>query len=289
MRRRTIDLARLHNLAETARQRSEVTDPRAQRREGRSWYRIENAATGTPDAPAAVYLYDAIGEWGVTAADFVNDLRGIKGAAFDLHINCEGGEVHDGLAIYESMIMHPAEITGHIDGIAASAASFIAMACDKIIVAPRGRVMIHDAHGFAMGNARDMHSMGDLLEALSDNIADIYAERAGGTRAEWRAAMKAAKGGPDGTWYSAQEAVAAGLADEVRGEGGPAGTATARPAADLAPLPLWVDQEHVERDAVAVAEWDPAAMLNAVREIENPPKPVKVPDGSALRSLFDLA
>ena len=76
-----------------------------------------------------------------------------------------------------------------------------------------------------MGNARDMHAMGDLIEALSDNIADIYAEHAGGTREEWRATMRAASGGPDGTWYDARAAVAAGLADEVRGESGPGGKA----------------------------------------------------------------
>jgi ATP-dependent protease ClpP protease subunit len=227
-----VDLAKLRNLADAARAKAQKS---TQRREGnKSWYRIENSTTDG----AEIYLYDMIGEWGITAQDFVGDLKTINSQSIDLHMNCEGGEVFDGLAIYESLRQHPANVTAYIDGIAASAASFIAMAADKIVMAERARMMIHDAHGLCMGNAADMKDMAALLDDLSANIADIYAERAGGTSAKWRKAMQA---NVDGTWYSAQEAVKAGLADEIAG----------KPAK--------------ETNQAAVA-WDPKEFLNLFKE-----------------------
>lgn len=181
--------------------------PKALLQQGRrDWYRIENKS-GTPE----VYIYDEIGYFGVTASDFVKDITNIKADAFDLHINSPGGDVFDGLAIYNSIKNHPAEITAYVDGLAASAASFIAMAANKVVIARNSQMMIHDAHGLAIGNSADMRSLADLLDKSSDNIADIYAQKAGGTVANWRKAMKAE------TWYSADEAVKAGLADEVQG------------------------------------------------------------------------
>jgi len=203
-----VDLPKLRNLAEVARAKAQKS---RQHRDGRTWYRIENVAADR----AEVYLYDLIGEWGVTADDFVSELRGVNAGHVDLHINCEGGEVFDGLAIYESIRQHPANVTAYVDGLAASAASFIVQAADHIVMAKRARMMIHDAHGLTIGNAADMREMADLLDDLSDNIAAIYAERAGGTPAQWRQAMRGPNGASDGTWYGAQEAVDAGLADEV--------------------------------------------------------------------------
>jgi ATP-dependent protease ClpP protease subunit len=209
-----VDLERLRNLAETARAKSQQS---RQRKDGRSWYRISNQASGT----AEVYLFDMIGEWGVTAQDFVGELKAITAPAIDLHLNCEGGEVFDGLAIYESLRQHPASVTAYVDGLAASAASFIVQAADRRVMARNARLMIHDAHGLVIGNAADMREMATLLDDLSDNIADIYAERAGGTVAKWRKAMSGPNGASDGTWYSAQDAVDAGLADEVAGKPDP--------------------------------------------------------------------
>jgi ATP-dependent protease ClpP protease subunit len=274
----TVDLARIRNLAEAMRERVQASQARTQRDPlKRSWYRIEDKA-GDASAPAEVYLYDMIGEWGVSAQDFVNDLRGITAKTINLRVSCEGGEVFDGLAIYESLVRHPAAVTAFVDGIAASAASFIVQAANKIVMAPRARMMIHDAHGFSMGNARDMRAMADLLDALSDNIADIYADHAGGTRAQWRETMRAASGGPDGTWYDAAGAVRAGLADEVRGDDGKAlavrgddGTALA--VVDRAPAP-------------APIEFTPEALIGTLREIEDRPEPVQIPDADALRTLF---
>jgi len=200
-----VDLARLRNLADQARARA----AKSQRtRDGRSWYRFTNSGgTGV-----RVELYDMIGEWGVTAQDFVSDLRAAGTGPLDLHVNCEGGEVFDGLAIYEALVQHPGHVRATVDGIAASAASFVIQAANERVVARNARVMIHDAHGLAVGNARDMLAMAALLDDLSDNIASIYAERSGKSTATWRAAMQA---GADGTWYSADAAITAGLADSI--------------------------------------------------------------------------
>jgi hypothetical protein len=100
-------------------------------------------------------------------------------------------------------------VTTYIDSLAASAGSFIAMAGEDRIIARTGQMMIHDAHGLAIGNATDMRELAELLDMNSDNIAGIYAERAGGTTASWRKAMK------NETWYSAAESVKANLATEI--------------------------------------------------------------------------
>lgn len=176
-----------------------------------SWYRIENKA-----ASASVHIYDEIGMWGISAGDFVSEFKSIKSKEINVHINSPGGEVYDGLAIYETIKSHPANVTVHVDGMAFSAASFIAMAGDTVKIARNAEIMIHDALAATFGNAADHAKMVDRLSRCSDNIADIYAQRAGGTAAEWRERMAANE--RDGTSYIGQEAVDAGLADEVTGE-----------------------------------------------------------------------
>lgn len=274
-----IDLNRVHALADAARERAERMAPTDERGPSRtrSWYKIENAA-GKDEKAAEVYVYDMIGVWGVTAQSFVDELRGIKAKSVDLHINSEGGEVFDGLAIYESIVRHPADFTAYVDGLAASAASFIAVAAGRVVMAPRARMMIHDAHGVAMGNAKDLREMAVLLDDLSDTIADIYAEKAGsGTRASWRETMQAAEGGPDGTWYDAAGAVKAGLADEVRGDTPDDRLSRATGAvAELAGVP-----------ASMVSDWawgaDVLSSFNTlIDDIEHPAPPVRIPDGRAI-------
>lgn len=176
--------------------------------ERRDWYRIVNAAdsgTGT----AEVLIYDEIGYWGVMAADFARDVNALDVDELTVRINSPGGEVHDGVAILNTLRDHKATITVIVDGLAASAASFIAMAGDEIVMNRNAEMMIHDAWGLCRGNADEMAKYVDYLEQVSDNVASIYAERAGGTADEWRSLMR------EETWYTAQEAVDAGLADRV--------------------------------------------------------------------------
>lgn len=183
-------------------------------RSGKRWFRIENKAA-TPGKPveADVYLYDEIGYFGVSAKDFVGQVAALDVEQINLFINSPGGDVFDGLAILNVLRRHGATVDVRVDGLAASAASFIAMAGDRITMGRNAQMMIHDAQGFALGDASSMAKLAALLDQQSDNIAQIYAMRAGGDVADWRAAMRAE------TWYSAEEAVMAGLADDVAGDG----------------------------------------------------------------------
>jgi ATP-dependent protease ClpP protease subunit len=175
-------------------------------KQGRNdWYSIKNQANGS----AEIMIYDEIGYYAVTAQDFVNELRGIDADHIDLRLNSPGGSVFDGMAIYNSLKQHKAKVTAHIDGLAASIASVIAMAGDEIVIAKTAQMMIHDASALCIGNAKDMAEMVDLLNKMSDNIAGVYADRAGGDVASWRSAMS------EESWYSADEAVTVGLADSV--------------------------------------------------------------------------
>jgi ATP-dependent Clp endopeptidase proteolytic subunit ClpP len=173
----------------------------------KTWYSIKNVAAETVE----VAIYDEIGYWGVTASDFVNELSGVDAKNITLRVNSPGGDVFDGLAILNSLRNHPATVNVMVDGLAASAASFIAMAGDSVTMAPNSMMMIHEASGLCMGNAVDMRELADLLDKTSANIADIYSRRSGRPADEHRAAMRAE------TWYSDQEAVDAGLADTVLG------------------------------------------------------------------------
>jgi ATP-dependent protease ClpP protease subunit len=176
------------------------------------WYSITN----TGGTAADVYLYDEIGWYGLTAADFAAELNALGTITqINLHVNSPGGDVFDGVAIYNTLRRHPASVTTYVDGLAASAASFIAMAGDRVLIEPTGTVMAHDASGLCIGNAADMRETAGLLDRVSDMIAGIYAAAAGGTVAQWRTVMKAER------WYTAEEAVAAGLADAVLDEATP--------------------------------------------------------------------
>ncbi len=219
--------------------------------QSRSWYRIEpNKAKDTTE----IYIYEEIGGWfGITAQDFVNELREITTKNIDLHLNSPGGDVFDGIAIHTALVEHDATVHVRIDSLAASAASFIAMAGDRVSIAKAGTIMIHDAFGFAMGNAQDMRDMADLLDRLSDTIAGIYVDQAGGTRDSWRSAMK------EETWYNADEALAAGLVDEIRGEVTEEGE-KARNAWDLS---LFAHQGRNDAPAPPVAPVEPSAAAAA--------------------------
>ncbi|MCX4780118.1 head maturation protease, ClpP-related [Streptomyces sp. NBC_01264] len=173
---------------------------------GRDWYRIRNATSST----AEILVYDEVGYYGVTAKDFTAALADVTASSINVRLNSPGGDVHDGLAIYQALLRHPANVTTYIDGIAASIASVIAMAGDRRVIGRNASFMIHEASALCLGQAKDMKEMADLLERMSTNIADIYNHRTGrGSVADWRRLMKAE------SWYTGAEAVKAGLATEV--------------------------------------------------------------------------
>lgn len=184
---------------------------RADLRAGRNdWYRIENAT----DEVAKVFIYDEIGYFGVTAKDFVAELGKVSAGEIELHLNTPGGEVFDGIAIYNALRDHPANITAVVDGAAHSAGSFILQAGDRRIMNRNTEVLIHDGQAIGIGDAAMFTELVARLDEASDNIASIYEDRTGTPKAKWRKAMKAT------TRYSAQQAVDVGLADEVAGTAG---------------------------------------------------------------------
>ena len=183
----------------TARNRQDVLNGR------REWFEFKNA---TGDR-AEISIYSEIGFFGITADDFVSELRGVTASAIDLHINSPGGDVFDGISIYNALSQHSAAVNVTVDGIAASIASVIAMAGDTVTMTRGSMVMIHEPFALVIGDSRDMRKTAEALDKMGDSIAEIYAARAGKKPEDWRAVMA------EETWYTAQEAVDAGLADVV--------------------------------------------------------------------------
>jgi len=182
---------------------------KAQATSKKDWYRIEAKAT---EAKAELYIYDEIGFWGVTAGDLVADLKKVEATELTVHISSPGGEVFDGLAIYQALKSHPATVNIVIDSLAASIASVIALAGDHVTMAPKAQFMIHDAFTMSVGNAQEMREAADLLDRISDSIASIYSDKTGQPTDFWRGVMA------KDSWYSAEEALAAGLIDEIEGQ-----------------------------------------------------------------------
>lgn len=171
-----------------------------------TWYRIDNTA----GSAATLYIFDEINPmWGIGAQQVVDQLKSIDASQIDVHINSPGGNVFDGIAIMNALRNHKANIAVKVDGLAASIASVIAMAGDSITMSLGAQMMVHNPSGFAMGDAKTMRELADTLDKSRASIASIYADRAGGTVDAWGTAMDAE------TWYTAQEAVDAGLADKV--------------------------------------------------------------------------
>lgn len=174
--------------------------------EGRPW-----RLNAEGDDTAELLIFDRIGFWGVEAEQFAGDVAALGDRPLHVRVNSPGGDVFDGLAIYNTLLQYPGAVTTTVEGLAASAASFIALAADEVRVMRASQVMIHDAWGLAIGPAAEMREMGDVLDGISDLLADTYQRRAGtGTATTWRDAMRAE------TWYrDGAAAVDAGLADVV--------------------------------------------------------------------------
>lgn len=210
------------------------------------WYRVQAKA----GEPAEIFIYDEVGYFGDSAKQFAKDLAGIKGG-LTVHLNSPGGDIFDGLAIYQSLKDHPGDVTMKIDGLAASIASVIAMAGDRIVMAPKASMMIHDGWTMSVGNAAEMRKTAELLDKQSQIIASVYADRAGQTVEFWRDRM-----GED-TWYNADEALQAGLVDEVEGQ-------TAKVVADPFDLDVYA---HAGRDKAPAPVLKPPAVEPVVEPV----------------------
>lgn len=174
------------------------------------------AALGEP-APAPgpeLYLSGEVG-YEIVAADLAAQLAQIGGPA-TVYLSSPGGDAWQGISCYDVLARHAGrvgQVTVVVDALAASAASVLAMGASpgRLLVQPSSMMMVHEAWAFAGGTSADLRDTAVLLDQCSANIAGIYSARTGRPAAEWLAAMKRE------TWYTADEAVAAGLADSVTG------------------------------------------------------------------------
>lgn len=167
------------------------------------------------ETEAEILIYDRIGkdEWtgeGATAKKFAADLKALGPVRrINVRIDSGGGNVHDGVNIYNALVRHPARVEVDIDGAALSAASIIAMAGDEIRIAANASMMIHNPMTIAMGDAGEMRKAAEVLDKMKAGLVTTYAARTKHP-AEHIAALMDAE-----TWMIGEEAVTAGFADSV--------------------------------------------------------------------------
>ena len=171
----------------------------------KNWYTIRARGTG-----AEVLIYDEIGAYGVSAKGFLAELGALPdGVPVDLRLNSPGGSVFDAVAIFNALTRHTGTITVWIDGIAASAASYVAMAGDEIVMPENAFLMIHDPSGIVMGTAADMRDMAATMDKIAGSMVRGYAARSGKSEEEIASLMAAE------TWFDAKDALDAGLATRM--------------------------------------------------------------------------
>lgn len=201
-------------------------------------------AAKSDDDEAQVFLYDPIvgQRWmaemlgHVCAQDLVPQLEGIKAKTIRLRINCPGGDVFAMQAIMNSIRNHSARFIAQVDGIAASAATAIAMACDEVVMQPGTNFMIHNCQGIAMGNKNDMLAMAEVQGKVDSAMAQAYADKTGKSLDEIAAFMDAE------TWFTAEQAVENGFADQL--------------------------MKPEKKSAKAATEWNLTAFANAPKPAE---------------------
>lgn len=260
------------------------------------------AATDTAELPVndfgepELMIYDYIdawgGEWGVSAADVMVALDQLGSVpALAVRLNSPGGDYFEGVAIYNALVRHPANVTIYVDALAASAASVIAMAGNKVVMGQGSQIMIHEARSGLFGaTAAEFRAQATMLDQTNDDIAGFYAARTGGDVAAWREAVAVE------TWYTAAQALDAGLADEVATP--PARGGLANPAAAaLIPVPADALEPVVEPIPLApdpgvlgasAAEDLLTAGMAAFEAAILPEPPAATPDASPARSVFEL-
>lgn len=206
-----------------------------------------SVVAATAEGPAEILLYDEIGMWGTSASDFAQALLHAGDGPLTLRINSPGGDVFDGYAIYNMLRARAAPVNVVVDGIAASAASFIAMAGSTITMGEPSMLMIHNCWGLCIGDRNAMLDMAATQEKIDGQIAGIYAAKAGKPTADMAAVMDAE------TWYTSTEAKEAGLCDVVA-------TAPKPKAAVMAPV---VADSRAPDHAITAAEIAAAALAAA--------------------------
>lgn len=200
------------------------------------WAELPRAAEA--DEPNTISIYDVIGEdfWsggGFTSARLAGALRAIGPKPVTVKINSPGGDMFEGISIYNLLREHPAQVNVEVMGYAASAASIVAMAGDDIAMGRGSMLMIHKAWGLVIGNDDDFAAAAELFGKFNAAEAEIYAARTGLADAAIMALLAGDGKGADGTWLTAAEAVDRKFADRLIDDA-PAGKAAARLSSDIA-------------------------------------------------------
>ena len=227
----------------------------------RKWFDIRDEAE-----ELRIDIYGPIGKWSwddtaVSAKDVMDAVGQANGTPITLHVNSEGGSVFDGFAIYTVLRDCPSEVTAYIDGLAASAASYVVMAADEIIMSDVAWMMIHSASSCVWGNKKDFQKEAEMLDGIDKGIAKAYANHSDDLGLEEFLALMEAE-----TWLDAETAKSYGLVDTIN---------EALPAA--ASLDLYDSQlldrapEEARRAVMAMskkAKSDTSAIINKVDDAD---------------------
>ena len=199
---------------------------------------------------ATIYLYDAIGGWyGVTAEDFVTALASIDAATVHLRINSPGGDVFEARAIQVALKQHKAKVIAHIDGLAASAATYVALGADEVEMADGAFFMIHNAWTIGLGNANDFEELASMLHKVDGSIVKDYQRKTNQTPEQIQQWMDAE------TWFTAAEAAEYGFVDRV-----------------------YTGDDQDENSAENATDWDLSAYSNTPANLIKPEPPVDETD-----------
>ena len=176
---------------------------------------------------ATIRIYQDVddwgGPWGLSATELTAELDELPDevTTIELRINSYGGSVFEAVTMMNALRSHSARVVAVVEGLAASAASFLAASADETVMMPSSRMMLHAAWGIGIGNATDLRALADLLDNLTLDIAEVYAAKTGEDSAVWLDRLQ------EDHWYSAQEAVDAGLADRIESPKTPSDTSSA--------------------------------------------------------------
>ncbi|HEJ4650912.1 TPA: Clp protease ClpP [Pseudomonas aeruginosa] len=240
-----------------------------------SWYSIKALSRGV----AEILLYDEIGVWGITAQQFARELKALGDLSLiSLRIHSPGGDVFEGTAIYNLLKNHPARVEAHVDGLAASMASVIAMAADTIYMPENAMMMVHRPWGIQGGEADDMRRYADLLEKIEGTMVAAYMAKTGKSEEDIKALLKAE------TWMDGREAVEAGFADQLTEPLAAAAQLTSKRMKEFAHMPEALKalmQPRASTPAAAAPTPSPAAPTSQ-------PAPA-APDEAAVRAQINAA
>ena len=172
----------------------------------KNWFDIQNKAESDT---ADIYIYSEVGGYDVNAKTFIDELKTVKDKNIDVHINSLGGSVFDGLAIYNALKNHSKKVTTKVEGIAASIASVIAMAGDKIEMAENSLFMIHNPFAMSGGDANELRKTANILDKIRNEIASIYASKSNHDSDHYINLMDVE------TWFNSDETLALGLINGI--------------------------------------------------------------------------